>query len=102
MILGSIVTGVVGAVCIVLGILIWKKEKITLLHDYHYDKVNEAHKKVFCTLTGIGIIALGIGIFIAGVLLGLTGSLWSFLPFGVGLIISLSLLIYAGKKYNHA
>ena len=42
MILGVIVTGAVGIVCAVLGVLLWKKEKINILHDYHVDKVREA------------------------------------------------------------
>lgn len=53
MIIGSIILGLVGIVFVILGYLIWKKEKISILHDYHYDKVSEVDKKAFCTLSGL-------------------------------------------------
>ena len=46
--LASIILGLVAISLIVLGYLIWKKEKISLLHEYHYDKVLEEDKKAFC------------------------------------------------------
>ena len=42
--------GVFAFVFIYLGCLMWKKEKITLLHSYHYDKVSPSDKKVFCKI----------------------------------------------------
>lgn len=100
MILGAVIFGAAGIACIVLGYLIWKKEKISLLHEYHYDKVSENDKKVFCTLSGIGIIMVGLGILATGVILVLTDSPWSLIAFGSGFVIGMILLIYAGRKYN--
>lgn len=39
--------GVFALVFIYLGCLMWKKEKITLPHNYHYDKVSLCDKKFF-------------------------------------------------------
>ena len=97
---GSIIIGLVGAVCVIFGYLIWKKEKITLLHDYHYDKVSEKDKKAFCRLSGLGILSVGAGLLITAVILGITDSLWSFIAFVIGFVAGLALLIYAGSKYN--
>ena len=36
MVLGVVIELAVGAVCIVLGVLLWKKQKVSVLHDYHY------------------------------------------------------------------
>mgnify|MGYP006967124825 CR=1 FL=1 len=33
---------------------IWKKDKISLLHEYHYNRVAEEDKKVFCTFGSMG------------------------------------------------
>ena len=41
MVFGVVVDIAVGLVCIVLGFLIWKREKINFLHDYHYKNVKE-------------------------------------------------------------
>jgi uncharacterized membrane protein len=100
MIIGFGVMACVGIVLIVLGYWIWKKEKISLLHDYHYSKVSEENKKAFCTLSGIGLIIIGLGIFAAGVILVLTNSVWNLLVFAAGFVNGLSFLIYAGRKYN--
>jgi len=98
--IASIIVGLAGILLIVFGYLIWKKEKISLLHDYHYDKVSEQDKKAFCTLSGIGVLSVGIGLLITAVILGITDSVKSFIAFAIGFAAGLALLIYAGNKYN--
>ena len=100
MVLGALILGAVGAVLVVFGYLVWKKEKITLFHDYHYNKVTEENKKAFCTLSGAGLLVAGLGILLTAVLLILTDSVWSFLAFAVCFAIGAALLLYAGRKYN--
>ena len=100
MIVACLIIGVVGIVVIVMGYLIWKKERISLLHDYHYDKVSEANKKIFCTISGIGLVVVGCGFLLTAVVLGITSSVWSYLVMAVGFVTGISLLIYAGSKYN--
>ena len=100
MIVACLIIGIVGIVVIVMGYLIWKKERISLLHDYHYDKVSEANKKIFCTISGIGLVVVGCGFLLTAVVLGITSSVWSYLVMAVGFVTGISLLIYAGRKYN--
>lgn len=96
----SIGIGLLALVFIYLGYLMWKKEKITLLHSYHYDKVSPHDKKVFCKISGWGVIFIGIGLLITAIIIGVTDSPLSFIAFAVGFILGLALLIYAGAKYN--
>ena len=100
MLTGSIIVGLVGIVLILLGYMVWKKEKISLFHDYHYDKVSEEDKKAFCTISGIGVVLIGIGLFITSIIIGITDSMWSFIPFVIGFVAGLIMLIYSGIKYN--
>ena len=100
MMAGSILVGLVGFVLIILGYMVWKKEKISLFHDYHYDKVSEEDKKAFCTISGIGVVLIGIGLFITSIIIGITDSMWSFIPFVIGFVAGLIMLIYSGIKYN--
>ena len=97
---GSIIFLVVGISIAIMGYLIWIKEKINLLHDYHYDKVREEDKKAFCKISGIGLFIVGIGIFITGIITAFTISFLSFLPFILGFIIGIIMVIFAGAKYN--
>lgn len=97
---GTIITGIVGIMFVVIGCLIWKKEMISLLHDYHYEKVSEDDKKSFCALSGIGVMLIGIGLLVTAVIFGVTESLWSFSAFAAGFISGIIMLIYAGRRYN--
>jgi hypothetical protein len=100
-IIGVVIDGVLGIVFIVLGYLVWVKEKITLFHDYHTDNVSPANRKAFCRLSGIGLCVTGVSLVITAVLLALTDSAKSFIAFGVGFAVGLGLIITAGIKYNH-
>ena len=100
MIVGVITVSAVGLLCTVIGCLIWRKEMISLLHDYHYENVSEENKKAFCKLSGIGVLSVGIGLLISAVILALTDSALSFIAAAVGLAIGMALLINAGAKYN--
>ena len=99
-IIGVLTTGGVGVLLVVLGVLLWKKEMITLLHDYHVNKVSQEDKKAFCKLSGIGLIIPGAGLVLSAILLGITDSAWSFLCFAVSFPVGLGMLIAAGRKYN--
>ena len=100
MIVGAIIDGVVGIITLVLGLLIWLGERISLLHGYHYDCVKDEDKKAFCTLMGAGVSLLGISLIISAILLLITHSVLSFLGVGAGFAIGLPPIIYAENKYN--
>ena len=93
--------GVLALIFIYLGWLIWKKEKIILLHSYHYDKVSPSNKKLFCKISGWGVLLIGIGLLVTAIMIGITDSALSFIAFALGFVVGLVLLIYAGVKYNH-
>ena len=99
-IIGVLITGGVGTIIAVMGWLIWKKEKLSLMHDYHVNKVSAKNKTVFCRLSGIGLIVIGIGLLISAVILFVTDSAYSFLCFAVCFVVGLAMLITAGAKYN--
>ena len=100
MIVGILLTGGIGIALVVIGMLLWKKQAISLLHDYHYQNVAASDKQAFCTLSGIGVLIIGIGLVLSAVLLGITDSVLGFVPFAVGLAGGLSLLVCAGRRYN--
>ncbi len=56
MLIALIVVGLVGALLVVLGYLIWKK--ITLLHDYNYYKVSAEDKRIFAQYRDLGFLLL--------------------------------------------
>lgn len=95
-ILGAIIIGFFVILFFVLGYLVWIKEKIALFHSYHYNKVTEENKKAFCKISGIGI-----GVLVAGIICSVTSSAWGGIAIAIGFLLGLTMLIYAGIKYNH-
>ena len=96
----AIIVALMGIIFMILGYLLWKKERISLLHEYHYDKVSEQDKKIFCAISGMGVTIIGIGLFVSAFLVTWIESARSMIPFAIGFVIGLAMLIYAGIKYN--
>ena len=99
MILGVIIDLAVGAALVILGILLWKKQMVSILHDYHYKNVKKEDLPAYTRQVGIGLIVIGAGIIITGLLNLAYSSFWwvSLLAgFGLGIIV----IYRAQKKYN--
>lgn len=58
----------VGILIICVGMLIWKKQKISLIHSYHYKKVKEKDKKAYTRGMGKGIVIIGMGCVFMGII----------------------------------
>ena len=99
MIVGLIVEGAVGALLIVIGLLLWIKKKVSILHTYHYKNVKEEDLPAYCRLVGIALILIGIGIAVTGVLNFFKSALW-WVPLVAGFGVGFPIFIYAQKKYN--
>ena len=99
MIFGVIIETAVGAICIALGMLLWKKQKISILHDYHYKHVKKEDIPAYTRQMGIGLIMIGTGIFLTGLLDLACASVW-WIPLLAGFVTGLAVIIMAQKKYN--
>ena len=85
---------------IVLGGLIWTKQKMNLIISYHCDKVKDENKKAYCRIFGIGMIVIGIGFLLSAVCIPLLKTLFSFIPLTAGLVLGIVLIVYSIAKYN--
>lgn len=89
-----------GFVFFMLGWQIWKKQKMNLIISFHCDKVSEENKQAYCTLTGIGVLLMGIGFFLSAICAIVTQTVFALIPMTAGLILGIVLLTVAVKKYN--
>ena len=99
-IISGIILLVVGVLFIWIGWSIWKKQKISLLHSYHYNKVSKKNKPAFCRQVGIGMIIIGTGMVLSGVITMISGSLLSLVPLAAGLAVGTPMMLLAIHKYN--
>lgn len=67
----SVITSVVGIICIILGISNMRGN-ISSLHSYHRHRVSEEDRIPFGRRVGLGIIIVGIGIIIFSIMAFLT------------------------------
>ena len=102
----SIVSVIIGVVCIVIGISN-RKGNISLLHSYHTARVSEEDRLPFGKLVGLGMIIIGIGLILMGALSFIATSLQENIYFVAGttvlvvsLAVGLGIAFYAIKKYN--
>ena len=99
MIVGVITELAVGLLCIVLGLVIWKKQKVSLVHEYHYKNVKKEDIPAYTRLLGIGLILIGIGICGTGLLNLFESSFW-WIPMLIGFAAGIIVMNKAQKKYN--
>lgn len=90
----------IGAICIWLGILIWRKERITLIHAYHYTRVAEEDKKAYTALVGKALLLMGVGMILTGIIDFITNTTNGWFCFGACLGIGLVMMWRAQKRYN--
>ena len=99
MIFGVIIDFAVGLLLAALGLLLWKKQKVSLLHDYHYSHVKQEDLPAYTRQMGIGLIIIGAGIFLTGLLDLALSALW-WIPLAAGIVLGLIVIYLAQKKYN--
>lgn len=80
-----------------LGFLLWKRERIDIIHDYHIKKVKERDKKAYTTIMGKAMTLIAIGLAVSGII----GVITDWIPFGAAFILGLCMMLYAQIKYNH-
>ena len=83
-----------------MGWVIWKKEKIQLIHDYHTKRVTKKDQRAYAALMGKALLLIGAGTALTGVIdfLTVTPNGWPvfFACFCAGLIM----ILRAQKKHN--
>lgn len=99
MILGVIIELAVGTICIILGALLWKKQMLSILHDYHYKHVKKEDITAYSRQMGIGLMIMGAGIIVTGMLNLAHSSLW-WIPLLAGFVLGIAVIYKAQKKYN--
>ena len=91
---------ILGFLLLYLGWRIWKKEQITLIHIYHYQKVSEEDKKDYTQEIGKSVFFIGIGMLLTGIIDFITNTVYGWLFFVVFFILGTIKMIKAQKKYN--
>ena len=99
MIYGVILELIIAAVFVVLGLLVWIKQKVSVLHEYQYKYVKREDIPAYTRQIGMGLVIIGAGIGVTGILNLLYSAFW-WVPLLLGFVIGLIVIIRAQKKFN--
>lgn len=85
---------------VLMGLMIWKKEKLNMIHAYHYKNVAKEDVKAYTEKIGKSLLLLGFGMIISSLV-----DLWlkiniSWLIMGIFFLGGLYLMYITQKKYN--
>ncbi len=96
----SVIVLPVSLVGLYLGFQIKNKQRIKLIHDYHWENVKEHDILPYTSLMGIGQYIIGIGLLISSILGFMFSSVIIMIPMFLGLILGFIVMYVAQKKYN--
>ena len=100
MIAGVLIDLAVGLLCVVFGLLVWKKQKVSLLHDYHYRNVKKADLPAYSRRIGIGLILIGAAICLSGAANYFHRYALGWIALILGFTAGLLVMNNTQKKYN--
>ena len=100
MLVGMIVFLAVGFLCVALGLALWRKQKISLVQDYHTRNVKREDVPAYTRLMGFALLAIGAGCLLTGVLVFGFEVPAGWAAFPLGFAAGLALIHRAQKTYN--
>ena len=92
MIFGVLLDFIIGILMIIFGILIWKKQKISLLHSYHYKNVKKENISAYCKNMGIANVLIGLSIIFMGIFTYFEYETIAYIFFTLGFIVSIYII----------
>ena len=98
----TIITLPTGVLFIVFGVLLWKRQKIRLIHDYHHKNVKPDDIKAYTALWGVGMVILGVCICLVGIIDFVSRTGFGWILFGAGFAVCFLLGNKAQRKFNGA
>ena len=99
MIIGCITLSAVGILFIILGHILRKQQKLSLLHAYHRKHVRREDIPAYTKRMGLGMILPGAGFCLAGVMMLFSLKLW-WIPLTAGFLAGILVMHCAQIRYN--
>lgn len=90
----------VGAGCMALGLIIWKKQNISLVHEYHRNRVRPEDVPAYTRLVGQGLMLAGIGSALTGMVNAVSGTRLGWGLFALCFAAGIALFLRAQRLYQ--
>lgn len=100
MLVSALILFLTSALFFWLGYLLHKKQRIGLIHDYHYRKVQKEDIPAYTEQMGIGLYFIGAGLADTAIFSLFFSSGWVWLCFALGFGIGFAIMHRAQMQYN--
>ncbi len=100
MIFGFVICLAVGILCMILGIIVWKKQKLSLIHDYHIQNIQPENVPAYTRQIGAGLILCGAGCWTIGTAIVTEKTGLLIVGLLLGLLIGTAILAGAQIRYG--
>lgn len=90
----------IGVLFFVVGFLLWKRQRISLIHSYHYSRVRQEDYPAYTERMGKACLVMGLGCLLCGVLSYVCRIGWGFLAFGLFFLVGCLMMLSAQRQYN--
>lgn len=95
-----ILMSLIGLAFLVIGWLLWKKQRITLIHGYHYTHVREADKPAYTARMGKACLVMGLGCLLCGFISTAFDTGWGWAAFAICFPLGCLMMLDAQKLFN--
>ena len=100
--MSTVILCLVGILLLGMGCFIGVKQRIELVHSYHYENVSEQDRPSFCKRVGLGNAVIGGAILAVPVLRPLLGETIAIAISGATAVIAGAAVVRAILKYNRS
>ena len=90
----------IGLLLLGIGLLLWKRQRISLIHSYHYSRVRQEDYPAYTARMGKACLVMGLGCLLCGVLSLVWTIGWAFLIFGLFFLAGCLMMLSAQRRYN--
>ena len=100
MLFGLMVFLAVGVLFLVLGTVLWKKQRIDLVHEWHTRHVKKEDVPAYTRLMGQALIAIGVGCVLTGLVACVLEQTLGWAAMPLGFAAGFALICKAQRRYN--
>lgn len=97
-----ILISLIGLAFLVIGWLLWKKQRILLIHSYHYNHVLAADKPAYTTRMGKACLVMGLGCLLCGFINFIFDTGWGWAAFALCFLPGCLMMLAAQRRYNRS
>lgn len=91
-------TGLIGLALLRVGWLIWKRQRIDLIHEHHTHRVSAEDRPAFTAGMGRALMLIGAGCLLCGLINWLSGTWWGWAAFVTAFIAGCARMLRLGSR----